>query len=414
MTEEKPRPAYTRYHWAKSDRENPGRIHLLEHHLADVGACFEALMRQPTIRQRLAAAGGLNDLDESLIARLSVFAALHDIGKVNMGFQTQIWRNSDLPDGRRLTAFYGAGHYRELVPVLTDQDYTTAGWFFDALGWDDFLAWDHRDGETVCAMLVATLSHHGRPLQLEGGPSENPAIWRKFGDLKPEDCVKRVGKLLRRWFPAAFEQGGCPLPSAPAFQHMFLGLCNWADWIGSNEKWFPYVDASQDDYIRTARERAKQAVDAIGLNLSSQRYDFKGVPEFRNLFGIDDSPNAIQKAAHEEPLNQKLVIIESETVVAGIAIVTVPLSSGSTANSHLTFLPASSRRALDTSFGLNPAPSWPAEFDGVGLGVVSPCDRDRDIGKGARGRVYLVAVGAGIRVTGADGDRGIRVRGGRG
>ena len=313
MTEEKPRPAYTRYHWAKSDRENPGRIHLLEHHLADVGACFEALMRQPTIRQRLAAAGGLNDLDESLIARLSVFAALHDIGKVNMGFQTQIWRNSDLPDGRRLTAFYGAGHYRELVPVLMDQDYTTAGWFFDALGWDDFLAWDHRDGETVCAMLVATLSHHGRPLQLEGGPSENPAIWRKFGDLKPEDCVKRVGKLLRRWFPAAFEQGGCPLPSAPAFQHMFLGLCNWADWIGSNEKWFPYVDASQDDYIRTARERAKQAVDAIGLNLSSQRYDFKGVPEFRNLFGIDDSPNAIQKAAHEEPLNQKLVIIESET-----------------------------------------------------------------------------------------------------
>ena len=313
MKEEKPRPAYTRYHWAKSDRENPGRIHLLEHHLADVGACFEALMRQPTIRQRLATTGDLRDLSESLIARLSVFAALHDIGKVNMGFQTQIWRNSDLPDGRRLTAFYGAGHYRELVPVLTDQDYTTAGWFFDALGWDDFLAWDHRDGETVCAMLVATLSHHGRPLQLEGGPSENPAIWRKFGDLKPEDCVKRVGKLLRRWFPAAFEQGGCPLPSAPAFQHMFLGLCNWADWIGSNEKWFPYVDASQGDYIRTARERAKQAVDAIGLNLSSQRYDFKGVPEFRNLFGIDDSPNAIQKAAHEEPLNQKLVIIESET-----------------------------------------------------------------------------------------------------
>ena len=313
MTDEKNRSAYTRYHWAKSDRQKKGRIHLLEHHLADVGACFEVLMRQPTIRKRLATTGDLRDLSESLIARLSVFAALHDIGKVNMGFQTQIWRNSDLLDGRRLTAFYGAGHYRELVPVLTDQDYTTAGWFFDALGWDDFLAWDHRDGETVCAMLVATLSHHGKPLQLEGGPSENPAIWRKFGDLKPEDCVKRVGKLLRRWFPAAFEQGGCPLPSAPAFQHMFLGLCNWADWIGSNEKWFPYFDASQDDYIRTARERAKQAVDAIGLNLSSQRYDFKGVPEFRNLFGIDGSPNAIQKAAHDEPLNQKLVIIESET-----------------------------------------------------------------------------------------------------
>ena len=64
--------------------------------------------------------------------------------------------------------------------------------------------------------------------------------------------------------------------------------------------------------------------------------------------------------------------------------------------------------------GLNPPPSWLAQFDGVGLGVVAPGDRDRDIGKDARGRVDLVAVGAGIRVSGVDGDRGVRVRGGRG
>ena len=31
-------PAYTLHQWAKSDRSEPGRIHLLEHHLADVGA----------------------------------------------------------------------------------------------------------------------------------------------------------------------------------------------------------------------------------------------------------------------------------------------------------------------------------------------------------------------------------------
>ena len=51
-------PAYTRYHWAKSERDNPQRIHLLEHHLADVGACFEALLSQPTIRHRLAGSAG--------------------------------------------------------------------------------------------------------------------------------------------------------------------------------------------------------------------------------------------------------------------------------------------------------------------------------------------------------------------
>ena len=48
--------AYTQVFWAKSDRENPQRIHLLEHHMADVGACFEALLAQPTIRRRLAQA----------------------------------------------------------------------------------------------------------------------------------------------------------------------------------------------------------------------------------------------------------------------------------------------------------------------------------------------------------------------
>ena len=305
---------YTRRFWAKAEPRDgyPKRIHLLEHHLADVGACFEALMRQPTIRKRLATTGCLDDLDESLIARLSLFAALHDIGKVNMGFQTRIWQSED-SQGRQKPRW--AGHTAEMVPVLTNDDYATAEWFFDALEWDDFLTWDDRDGETVCAMLVATLSHHGRPLQLDGGLSENPAIWGKFVDLKPEDCVSRIGKLLRLWFPSAFEPGGFALPSEPAFQHMFLGLCNWADWIGSDEDWFPFVDLPDDDYIKTARERAKQAIDGIGLNLSVQIDNFKGVPGFGELFPkIDKPPNAIQqKAALDTPLDQPLVIIESET-----------------------------------------------------------------------------------------------------
>ena len=306
-------PIYARRFWAKAypfRQRGPDRIHLLEHHLADVGACFEVLMRQPTIRKRLATTGRLDDLQKSLAARLSVFAALHDIGKVNAGFQTQIWRPDELPGNLHPRR---AGHTDVLIPVLTDRDYTTAGWFFDALGWEDFLAWDELGGETVCAMLVATLSHHGRPLQLEGGPSENPAIWRPFGDLNPKDCVKHVGKLLRQWFPAAFECGAPPLPSAPAFQHMFLGLCNWADWIGSDERHFEYCDEPRDNYIETARERAKKAIDAIGLDLSAQRRWFEGATDFGSLFNIDGSPNPIQEAVRDTPLDQRLVIIESET-----------------------------------------------------------------------------------------------------
>ena len=159
MTNSESAPAYTRFHWAKSQPrvDYPKRIHLLEHHLADVGACFEAMVALPTIQDRLAAAGGFKILDESTGARLALFAALHDIGKVNMGFQTQIWEPRYLQGGPRIRP---AGHTLDLTPVLSGEDDATSSWFFDALDWwDEAMSWDDRGGETVCALFVATLSH---------------------------------------------------------------------------------------------------------------------------------------------------------------------------------------------------------------------------------------------------------------
>ena len=312
MTNTESSPAYTRRFWAKAEprQGHPKRIHLLEHHLADVGACFEALLSQPTIRQRLARSGGLEDLHGTIAARLCVFAALHDIGKANVGFQTRIWREADLPTGQRKPRW--AGHTVDLTPVLNGDDYTTYQWFFEALRWDDYLDWDDQGGETVCGLLVATLSHHGLPLQLEGQRERNPAIWRSYGDLNPRECVTRIGELLRQWFPAAFVSDGPPLPSAPEFQHMFLGLCTLADWIGSNEEWFPFCDEPSDDYMAKTRAKAERAVRGIGLDISSQHNRLsEALPQFADLFGFD--PNAIQQAASETPLDEKLVIVESET-----------------------------------------------------------------------------------------------------
>ena len=316
MTDAENAPPYTRQFWAKSEprHDYPKRIHLLDHHLADVGACFEALLAQPSIRQRLARSGGLTDLDSATRARLSLFAALHDIGKVNTGFQTRIWQDADLPAGQRKP--HRAGHTIDVAPVLTGDDDTTSGWFFNALGWwwDDAMFWDDRDGKTVCALFVAALSHHGQPLQLEGQRSPNPALWRSYGGLDPAECVGRIGRLARQWFPDAFTGDAPPLPPAPAFQHHFLGLCTLADWIGSNEDWFPFRDQPQDGYMDQAREQARQAVEAIGLDLTRQRGQFAGAPEFAALFPhIDGPPNAIQQAAAETPLDEPLAIIESET-----------------------------------------------------------------------------------------------------
>ena len=285
--------------------------------MADVGACFEALLAQPTIRHRLAVSGGLDALDDATVARLCVFAALHDIGKVNVGFQTRIWQSTDTPAGKKMP--HPAGHIADLTPVLNGKDEKTSGWFLDALDcWDEMLMWDDTDGCTACGLFVASLSHHGRPLQLDNPQyNKNSAIWRDFGALSPRHYVERIGRLVREWFSTAWTPGAPPLPSASAFQHMFLGLCMLADWIGSDQFYFPFCAEAHNDYMRIARQNAQRAVSGIGLNLDSQRQTFHALPalpDFGQLFDIPDTtPNPIQRSAIETPLDERLVIIESET-----------------------------------------------------------------------------------------------------
>ena len=316
MTNTNSAPIYTHRFWAKSEPRQgyPKRIHLLEHHLADVGACFEALLAQPTIRQRLARTGGRDDLGDATVARLCVFAALHDIGKVNVGFQTQIWQDADFPNGRRPAAFRHVGHYNELAPILRGEDAKTTERFFGSLKWwwDATESWDDCGGKTVCALFIAALSHHGRPLQLEGNKPSNRALWERCGDLDPFQAVQHIGELAREWFPAAFQSDATPLPSAPKFQHHFLGLCILADWIGSNEDRFPFCGEPLDNYMEAARQRAKDAVSAVGLDLLGQRR--KEPPGFNALFPHIDGPaNAMQRAAAETSLDEPVVVIESET-----------------------------------------------------------------------------------------------------
>ena len=103
------------------------------------------------------------------------------------------------------------------------------------------------------------------------------------------------------------------MPSKPEFQHHFLGLCTLADWIGSNEEWFPFCGEPRDDYMELARQQAGRAIGDIGLDVRRQREQFAGVPELPGLFPHINAPSAVQQAAADTPLDEPLVIIESET-----------------------------------------------------------------------------------------------------
>ena len=234
-----------------------------------------------------------------------------------MGFQTQIWRTEDFPAGRQHQALRWAGHYRELAPVMQGENADTSDRFFGSLDWweEATRSWDDCGGEAVCGLFIAALSHHGQPMQLEGDLSHNSRLWTGIGDLDPFGQLRHIGQQVRRWFPEAWQSGGQRLPSSPEFQHHFLGLCTLADWIGSNEEWFPFCGEPQDDYMeRVARGQARDAVKAIGIDVTAQRERFGGVPGFPSLFpAIDGPPNAIQRTVADTPLYEALVIVESET-----------------------------------------------------------------------------------------------------
>ena len=55
--------------------------------------------------------------DDVAVARLSVFAAMCDIGKVNVGFQTQSWDRKFLRGHRPMRR---EGHTSAIVPIIGD------------------------------------------------------------------------------------------------------------------------------------------------------------------------------------------------------------------------------------------------------------------------------------------------------
>ena len=96
--------------WGKFRDESRGgpAWHPLIDHCTDVACVLEALLHQPTIRRRLARAGGLDDLDEVQTARLCFLAFIHDLGKCALGFRAKAAPELGRP----------AGHLAALKPLF--------------------------------------------------------------------------------------------------------------------------------------------------------------------------------------------------------------------------------------------------------------------------------------------------------
>ena len=283
--------------WGKFD-ETSGRIHRLEHHCADVAACFEALLREPVLRARFVRAAGAGGFTDTTAARLAFLSFLHDFGKLNTGFQFKVRRNELPRRGPR-----PAGHVAEALLCFERPE------FCELLGLHDIAEQWGRPG--VVPLLHAMLAHHGRPASRPtrsgSGP---PELWESFGGYVPQATARLLGRLGRAWFPDAFANGP-PLPDAPALAHLFAGVVALADQLGSDEKIFEYEPVPDPRYIDRARHRAARTVEARGF----RRRDWAAgaaVSDVGSLFGHPVA-RPLQRAVSDAPLDRPLLILESET-----------------------------------------------------------------------------------------------------
>lgn len=234
--------------WGK--RREDGAFHPLADHCLDVAATFRALLEAPGIARSLPA------LDPVQCERLTVLAFLHDFGKCNRGFQAK----AD-PAARDT-----AGHVLEGLALLWDlRDLWPPGWkalLVDIAGW-------FKDDEQAMQMLLASLSHHGRPVsendyQSSGIERKARHCWTASGGYDPLAALEALAATVRESFPLAFGEAA-PIDASPALQQRFAGLVMLADWIGSDTQFFPYRQSDDEDRLASARTAAERALRAIGL-----------------------------------------------------------------------------------------------------------------------------------------------------
>ena len=286
----------TRHPWGKF--ESPGSFHCLEHHCADVAACFQALLADPVVRTRFERAAGQSRIGHTTVTRLAVLAFLHDFGKLNAGFQFKVYDGAELPPGVPPRA----GHIEQALLCCQQED------MCEAIG---LHAMYDTWGDGFLQLLRASLAHHGRPARRSHRSGSGPAaLWKPYAGYDPLAAAKLFGQRIRLWFPDAFADGP-PLPESTALAHLFAGAVALADQVGSDEEQFCFVPEPHPNYIERAHRRANSAIQARLL----RRRDWHTLsPQvtFADLFDHPE-PRPLQTAVADAPLTWPLLVLESET-----------------------------------------------------------------------------------------------------
>jgi len=275
--------------WAKTTLDGKPGISVYDH-MVDVGCVAQCLTE---IAPQLLVRFGL------LADEVGALAALHDLGKISPGFQQkcQAWLEENglvtvARNGCWDTGMEG-DHGRVSHAAI-----------------QDFLMEEGMRRKTAKFISTVLAAHHGKikyPPNDRGirSPSIAPiseersaidwsaerkacakAIWNQFSGCRSTLAIDEVSPAL--WWLA--------------------GLTTVADWIGSNEAFFP---ASREPRNEAVVQLAQQALDAIGFRKSEFRPGLSFHDLFHDTSDVEWHPNDMQQKTYTTVTGPGVYVIEA-------------------------------------------------------------------------------------------------------
>jgi CRISPR-associated endonuclease/helicase Cas3 len=285
--------------WAKTGKHDTAEWHPLILHMLDVAASADAVLaREPeATRKRMAAILAMEWRDAR--AWLLLVVACHDLGKACPGFQCK-WPERLASTGLRLPRSPNTGVHHAFVSQIALSEW------LQERGWPEGLA------ELVSDAVGC---HHGERASEKAKDRAVNEIYVGSGERL--EAVRNDWTQARKGLVEAIVEVLRPVNNpikqtltGPDFM-LLSGLTSFADWIGSNEDWFPFASPADcedlHEWFRKRRVSASQALDAIGWET---RTPLSPEPKsFEQVFGLPPRPLQQAVAAALANIGQPAILL---------------------------------------------------------------------------------------------------------
>jgi CRISPR-associated endonuclease/helicase Cas3 len=295
--------------WAKTGKDGDANWHPLILHMLDVAVSADAILaREPeSTRKRIAEILGLEWKDAH--AWILLVIACHDLGKACPGFQSK-WPDLLASTGMHLPRSPNTNIHHAFVSQIALAE------LLREVDWPEKLA------ELVADAVGC---HHGNRASENAKAIAEAEIYVGRGDRLEAARIDWT-QARRNLFRALID---VLKPSAPPSKQalngpdfmLLSGLTSFADWIGSNEEWFPFGDPEDcenlENWFQQRRVCADKALNAIGW--ISRTPLSSASKSFEQIFGFTP-----------RPLQQVVADVLADIREPVILLVEAPMGEGKT------------------------------------------------------------------------------------